>query len=230
MRLSLSSAAAPEARLGQLLEAAARRGFGAVELREGDGHGVAPDQWLGITAAAAEAAVAGIGISGYRVLQPARDLALARLSHALGAPILLDGPKNPAGRLDRAVRLRRAGADVAVVLRGTSSSEAGTIIAAAGLSLAWDADPRLGALDPMLEALLRDAPHALQHIRLLGGGPEVGLQEDSGVDRLMRRLALEGYEGTLVVAPSSTRHRIAWQHWLRRRGGGTGCGSGRAAR
>ncbi|HEY9506765.1 MAG TPA: hypothetical protein VIQ27_12375 [Gemmatimonadales bacterium] len=230
MRLSLSSAAAPEARLDQLFEAAARCGFGAVELREGDGHGVARDDGPGITAAAAEASVARIGISGYRVLQPAHDLALARLSYTLGTPILLDGPKDPAGRLDRAVRMRRAGADVAVVLRGPSTSEAGTIIAAAGLSLAWDADPSLGAPDRELESLLRCAPHALRHIRLLGGGPEVAMQEGSGVDRLMRRLALAGYEGTLVLAPSTTRYRSEWQQWLGRRGRSTGCGSGRVAR
>ncbi len=230
MRLGLSSAAAPEARLDQLFEMAARCGFDAVELREGDGHGVAPGQGPEITAAAAEAAVAKIEISGYRVLQPAHDLALARLSYTLGAPILLDGPKDPAGRLDRAVRMRRAGADVAVVLRGPSTSEAGTIIAAAGLSLAWDADPSLGVPDQALEWLLRCVPHALRHVRLLGGGPEVALQEGSGVDRLMGRLALAGYEGTLVLAPSSTRYRSEWRQWLGRRARSTGCGSGRAAR
>ena len=225
MRLSLSSAAAPEATLGQLLEAAARCGFAAVELREGDGHGVTADYGPGIGAALAESSVAGIGISGYRVLQPGHDLALARLAHALEAPVLLDGPRGPAGRLDRAVRLRRAGADVALVLRGGSIAEAGTIIAAAGVALAWDADPRLGSLDRALESLLQVAPRALRHIRLLGGGPEGALQEGSGVDRLMSRLALAEYEGTLVLAPSTTRYRAEWQRWLERRGRGTGCGS-----
>lgn len=229
MRFSLSSAAAPDARLGQLLEAAARCGFDAVELREGDGHGVTPDNGPGITAALAESAIAGIGISGYRVLQAGHDLALARLSYTLDAPVLLDGPRDPAGRLNRAVRMRRAGADVAVVLHGASTSE-GTIIAAAGLSLAWDADPRLGALERPLESLLQCAPDALRHVRLLGGGPEVALQEGNGVDRLMQQLALAGYEETLVIAPSTTRHRSAWQQWLERRGRGTGCGSGRGAR
>ena len=41
MRLALSSAAAPDAMLEELLEAATRRGLEAVELREGDAHGVA---------------------------------------------------------------------------------------------------------------------------------------------------------------------------------------------
>lgn len=225
MVLGLSSAAAPDAALGELLEAAARRGLGAVELREGDAHGVTPDDdGPGITAALAEAAVAGIRISGYRIGRTGHDLAMARLSHTLGVPIVLDGP-DVAVRMDRAVRLRRAGADVAVVVRGASAPEDAVILAASGLALAWDADPRAGSLDLMLESLLRCSPGEVRHIRLFGGGPEVAMQDGRGVGEMMRRLALAGYDGTLILAPSTTRYRVAWRQWLGRRGGGSGCGS-----
>jgi hypothetical protein len=226
MVLGLSSAAAPEATLEDLLETAARRGFGAVELREGDAHGVIPDDdGPGIAATLAEAAVVGIAISGYRIGRAGHDLALARLSHALGAPMVLDGPDDVAGRMARAVQMRRAGADVAVVLRGASAPEDAAIVAAAGLALAWDADPRAGPLDLLVESLLQRSPGRLRHIRLLGGGPEVMMQGGRGIGGMMRRLALAGYEGTLVLAPSTTRYRVAWQQWLGRRGGGSGCGS-----
>jgi hypothetical protein len=45
-----------------------------------------------------------------------------------------------------------------------------------------------------------------------------------GVGAMMRRLAVEGYAGTLVLAPSTARFRVAWRKWLGRRGG-WGCGS-----
>jgi hypothetical protein len=51
------------------------------------------------------------------------------------------------------------------------------------------------------------------------------MQDGRGVGGMMRRLALAGYEGTLVLAPSTTRFRVAWQQWLGRRGGGSGCRS-----
>jgi hypothetical protein len=64
----------------------------------------------------------------------------------------------------------------------------------------------------------------LSHIRLLGGGPEAALHEGGGIGEVMGRLALSGYAGTMVLAPSSDRYRVAWQTWLGRRGG-WGCGS-----
>ena len=226
MVLGLSSAAAPDAALQELVAAAARKGFAALGLREGDGHGVSPlDAGPGVRAALEEAAAAGIRISGYRAGRAGHDLALARLSHTLGAPVVLDGSGGVAARLERAIQMAAAGADVAVVLRGPSVLEEAAFVASAGLTLAWDADARHGSLDRTAESLLQRHPGELRHIRLLGGGPEAAMHEGAEVGAMMRRLALEGYQGTLVLAPSTTRYGVAWQRWLGRRGGAWGCGS-----
>jgi hypothetical protein len=124
----------------------------------------------------------------------------------------------------RARQMRNAGAAVAIVLRGNSVVADGALAAALSLPLAWDADPRLGPPGRFAEALLRRTAGALRHICLPGGGPETSLQDGMGVGDLMRRLALAGYEGTLVLTPSTTRYRLAWRSWLAHRGGG-GCGS-----
>lgn len=225
MRLGLSSAAAPDATLDELLAAAVGRGLGALELRDGDAHGVTPDDDApSATLAAERAAAAKVTLSGYRTARPWHDLALARLSYALGAPIILDGPDDLATRIDRARQMITAGADVAVVLRGDSVADDAALVAAAGLALAWEADPSFGLLGAIAESLLQQFPGELRHIRLIGGGPEAEMQHGKGVGELMRHLALTAYEGTLVLAPSTLRYRVAWRNWLGRRRG-WGCGS-----
>ena len=222
MLLGLSSAAAPDAGLEELVDIAARRGFGALELNEGDAHGITPDSdRRAILGVLERAAGAGVRISGYRALRTGHDVALARLSRALGAPVLLDGPAEAAARVARATAMDAAGAEVAVVLHGSSVAEDAELAGSAGLPLAWDADPRLGVLDGTVQALLRRG--ALRHVRLLGGGPEAAMQDGMGVGEMMRRLAVGGYAGTLVLAPSTARFRVAWRKWLGRRGG-WGCG------
>lgn len=222
--LGLSSAAAPDAALEELVEIAGRRGFGAIELRKGDAHGVTPADeatWI----ATGPAPAAGIRITGYRTAGAGHERALARLSRALGAPVIVDGSDGMVERVDRARRLAAAGADVAVVLRGEQAGDDAALAAWAGLALAWDADPRDGSLGERVGSLLRRHAGRLRHIRLLGGGPEAALQDGAGLGEMMRCLALEGYAGTLVLAPSTTRYRVAWRNWLGRRGG-WGCGSG----
>ncbi len=226
MLLGLSSTAAHDAGAEELVEIAARRGFGALELNEGDGHGITPESdRRAVLALLDRAGSAGVRISGYRALRTGHDVALARLSHILGAPVLLDGPADVAARVARAEMIAAAGAEVAVVLRGAVDADDAALAGSAGLALAWDADPRAGALDRGLEPLLLRAGGALRHSRLLGGGPEAALQDGMGVGAMMRRLAVEGYAGTLVLAPSTARFRVAWRKWLGRRGG-WGCGSG----
>lgn len=194
MRLGLSSAAAPDAPLADLLEACARRGIAALELREGDAHGVRPGDPAGAAAAAAEAGAAGVAISGYR-LDPSpqtahAEAALAELAAALGAPLIV----GEAVRLDGAV------------------------------GVAWDADPLAGDVAAQGAALLERVGGRLHTIRLVGGGPETALNEGRGIGALMTQLALAGWAGTLVLAPSGRGYRVAWEQWLGRRGG-TGCGS-----
>jgi hypothetical protein len=225
MPLGLSSAAAPDAMLEDLFEAAARRGLGALELREGDAHGVGAEWGTSSIGRARQwAASAGVTICGFLALGPGHDLSLARLSNALGAPVLLGGPGGLAGRLARASAIQAIGAVAAVVLRGDSAAEDAERAAAAGLMLAWEADPRMRALGDIAESLLERYPGRLRHVRLLGGGPEAAAQEGRGLGGLMRKLALAGYDGTLVLAPSAPRHLALWRNWLGR-GGGWGCGS-----
>lgn len=225
MLLGLSSAAAPDAALDELLDAAVRRGLGALELRDGDAHGVMPgDGGVSAMAAAERAAAANVTLSGYRSDRVAHDLALARLSYALGAPVILDGPDDVVTRIDRARQMVAAGGDVAVVLRGDSVADDAALVAAAGLGLAWEANPAFGSLGAIAESLLQQYPSWLRHIRLIGGGPETEMQHGKGVGELMRQLALAGYDGKLILAPSTPGYRIAWRNWLGRHRG-WGCGS-----
>lgn len=225
MLLGLSSAAAPDATLDVLLAAAERRGLAVLELRDGDAHGVVPGDGGASARAAVElAAAAKVALSGYRSARVAHDLALARLSYALGAPVILDGRDDVATRIDRARQMVAAGGDVAVVVRGDSVVGDAALIAAAGLALAWDANPTSGPLGATAESLLQRYPRKLRHIRLVGGGPEIEMQHGKGVGELMRQLALARYAGTLILAPSTPGFRVAWRNWLGYRRG-WGCGS-----
>lgn len=92
MRLTLSSAAAPDANFDELLAACARRGFAAVELEAGHAHGVSPSAGLEAASAAAErAARAGIGIAALRLgdVASVADPHTPRLAVALGAPVVV---------------------------------------------------------------------------------------------------------------------------------------------
>ena len=226
MRLGLSSEAAPDASVEDLIRYARHRGLAALEFREGDAHGIdAGSSGLAGAAAAAEAVrAAGLTLTGYRTHQLEDEGRLARLSEALGAPVLLAGGVLLATRVARARRIRDAGGQVAIVLRGDSAVWDGVVCHDAGLALAWEADPHVGPLGVMAAPLLERFGDGLGHIRLIGGGPETALQDGAGIGDLMRQLALTSYPGTVVLAPSTPRYGVAWQHWLGRRGG-TGCGS-----
>ena len=111
MRLGLSSAAAPEASLDELLAACLRRGLVALELREEDGHGVsgAPD---GIAGAEAQrrARTSGVEITGFRSRTGGEDLALARVAAGAGAPVLVAGSCCLPSRVERGAGLASVGA------------------------------------------------------------------------------------------------------------------------
>lgn len=244
MRLALSSAAAPAAPLGELLEAAARRGLGAIELVEGHGHALDP-ALLGTddaVDAARRARAAGIAIAAFRLADAApgsareadsaRDASSARnadlrcliaFARALDAPILVPLPDD-AGALSV---LRGEGLRAMAVLR-SDTGRPGLIQALDRLDpavpVAWEADPSAGQLAERGSALLARAGDRLGHIVLRGGGPEATEQEGRGVGSLMTRLAVAGYGGTVSLAPSSERYRVIWDAWLGRRGG-WGCGS-----
>lgn len=224
MRLALCSSAAPDASLAGLVQACGRRGLDALELREGDGHGINPDDEPITGSVGGSHAADGVAIVGYRSLVPGHDLWLARLSDALDAPILLDGPSGLHARVVRARQIADLAGRVSIVVAGEGYLEAGARAAGAGFDVAWDVDPVLGDAGERAARLLDRLGDRLRHVRLLGGGPETAAQEGRGIGEAMARLALDGYTGTLSIAPSSSRYRLAWSAWLGRRGG-WGCGS-----
>lgn len=223
MRLGLCSGALPDASLGALLESAARRGLSVLELRDGDGHGVDPARPLAAASMLERARASGVAVVGYRDTTSSEPLHVARLGRLTGRPILVDGPLGLAARLERAGRIGGRGASVAVVVSGPRAAEDARAVRREGLAVAWDAAPE-DDLGQTLASLLDEAGAHLRHIRLHGGGPEAGMHEGKGIGEMTGRLALAGYDGTLILTPSSPRYRIAWQTWLGRRGG-WGCGS-----
>jgi hypothetical protein len=224
MKLGISSAAAPDASLEELLAACGRRGLRVLELRQGDAHGVSPDAGVARAGAvAATAHAAGVRIIGYRVTGVGNEALLARFAAALGTRVLVDGAEAVVGRLATARRLEAAGAASAVVVRGAAAKDEAGIVAGYGVAISWEAAPADLPGGDAAEGLLRHGD-LLVHICLRGSGPEAVLHEGHGVGALMGRLALQRYSGPLVLAPASDRYRIAWQGWLGRRGG-WGCGS-----
>lgn len=224
MRLGLCSGALPEASFDALLEAAERRGLSVVELREGDGHGVDPARPRAAAGAVEGQAARGVEVTGYRTTGAADPLRAARLGRLLQVPILVDGPADAGTRLERACRIAGQGAAVAVVVGGPDALVDARAVRDEGLELAWDAEPESDAPGRTVAALLDEVGPRLRHVRLHGGGPEAALHEGKGIGEMTGRLALAGYDGTVILTPTSSRYRIAWQAWLGRRGG-WGCGS-----
>lgn len=224
MRLGLCSSAAPDATLAELVEACRRRGLAALELRQGDAHGLHPGGMLDEVRSVAPVAGVGPSLTGYRPTLEADDEWLGRLSEVLQLSILLEGPADPRQRIARAGGIAEAGGRVVMVVHGERGLEDADHFAGADFDLAWDVDPERGSIGADARRLLDRLGDRLSHVRLLGGGPEVSFHEGRGVGEMMGLLALEGYGGTVILAPRESRYRLAWQAWLGRRGG-WGCGS-----
>jgi hypothetical protein len=247
MRLGLSSAAAPDASLEELIAACHRRGLQALELEVGHGHLLDPRAGSASQAArqAAEArsrvAAAGISLAGLRLSEIDRDAPdldddapagrdagvaptdLVAFVRSLGAPLLV-----PASTVLKAPHLLDHGGLTTVLPPGEGALTALDALDRQGphraTPLAWDVDPSRADMTAIALDLLKRAGPRLSHLRLFGGGPEAVGQEGRGIGGLMARLALAGFGGTLALAPTSSTYRVAWSVWLGRRGG-WGCGS-----
>lgn len=228
MQLGLSSAAAPDATVHELIDMCAARGLHALELRAGDAHGIAPGaaSSLELATAVASAAAAGVRLAGIRSEAVDTPEELAHLSRALDAPVTVTSG-DLAQRIEGAAAIDDAGGRVLVVVRGNADHWHSDIVAA-GFDYAWDIDATCtrGASDAAM--LLGSSGPGLRYIRMIGGGPETPMQEGRGIGSLMGTLALAGFTGPVILAPSSTRYHVAWSSWLGRRGG-WGCGSKSAA-
>lgn len=225
MRLGLSSAAMPRASFDDLVDACARRGLAALELRAGDWHGVDIVDADGAAAAAAEhARVSGVPISAYVADAGGSDLRLARVSGTLGVPLVVP---NGADALERCIALMEVGANALPLLDGGESDAQLAAVDASGCEVALDLHAPSGELDRRLACVHERFGNRLRHVRLHGGGPESVMHEGRGIGALLASLALQGYDGELVVVPSSERFHVLWQTWLGKRGG-WGCGSSRS--
>jgi hypothetical protein len=231
MPLAVSSTAAPDLPLADLLEGCRRRGLAALELSI-DPALPPPGPALEDVARRVGEMVSGgpIPLSAVAALtEPAEPETALALARALHVPALLPSPAaaDPALRhrftthLDRGGRLlflHASDPDGIAVLRTWIRDSLGE-----GAAIAWQVDP---ARDPAarIPAVLEAAGDALRYVRLRGGGPEAARQTGLGVGTLMGRLALARFAGPLVLTPSDARYHLAWRSWLTR-AGGWGCGS-----
>lgn len=230
MRLALSSAAAPDLALPDLIGACERRGLGALELVSGHAHGLEPGlpraEMLAVVAAAR---ACGIEIAAFRAAtgEDALGPAMASFAGALRVPVI--APADALGRAQTLLAAEHYAAAGATLLLAVSGEPAAIddalrlvrVAKPGALGLAWDAAPG-PALVQAHETIAR-AGDALRHVRLLGGGPESAGSEGTGIGPLMAALALGRYPGAVAIAPSTPRFRLAWSAWLGRRG--WGCGS-----
>jgi len=235
VRLVLSTAAATDFTLDELISACRRRGLAGIELVAGHAHGV--DTALDPAELAAirqRLEAGGAPVVAFRT-PPAGAFHpnAARLSSALGAPVIAspEGEDGiPADALLSAAAAYAAEGGTLLVAHGSEPDEVGRLrrvierAPAGALGLAWEVDPAADAITARIAAVLQAAGPHLRHIRLLGGGPESAQHEGRGIGPLMARLALSGYDRPLALAPSTPRYRTAWSRWLGR-GGGWGCGS-----
>jgi len=223
MQLGLSSAAAPEATVHELIGVCAARGLRTLELRSGDAHGIDPgaDSSLEVAGALARATNAGVRIAGIRCEDAVEPVALAHLSRALDAPVTV-ATGDMMHRIELAAAIDAAGGRALVVVRGNADQWHADIVAA-GFDYAWDIDGECTRVASDAAILLGSSDPALRYIRMIGSGPETAMHEGRGIGNLMGTLALAGFAGPVVLAPSSARYRVAWATWLGRRGG-WGCG------
>lgn len=236
MRLALSSAAARDLSLVELLDASERRGLAGIELVEGDSHSVGPEcVHERVLEVGAEARKRGVEIAAFRTqrLERAAEPAMVRLAFGLDAPIVV--PFDPITG-DRAL-LEEAGERYDAIgarlllehhLGGDALPELLALIEripGEGVGIAWDADPNVGHLGAAAAQILAEAGPHLRHIRLRGGGPETAQTEGQGIGSLIGRLTLAHYHHYLAVRPSTPRFHYAWKAWLGRARGGWGCGS-----
>jgi hypothetical protein len=234
MRLGLSSAAAPDLPLADLLEGCRRRGLNALELVLGDAHGLDPEAGPArLEEGRREVEAAGVRLVALACpspgIAPARTA--VRLAARLELPVLLPAAELAAEELGElaagaggsARLLLGHGTDPAAVERLCRLVER---LPDGTAALAWEVDPAEDDPAAVPAVLAAAGPH-LAYVRFRGGGPESAGQSGQGVGVLMARLALSRYQGPLVLTPTTSRYRYAWSAWLGR-AGGWGCGSKQA--
>ncbi len=225
MQTCLSSSAAPDAQIGDLLAGVKRHGLSGLELRVGDGHGLdAVCSGAALTAKATDIREAGVRVVALLDGSDASPPMWRRLVEILGTRLRLDGSLPLDERLGRARQAAAATVPVEIVVRGPEAAVEAQACVAAGYNVVWEAHPSDPDLGTLAVHVLQAAGSRLAGVRLMGGGPESTLHEGRGFGTLMAQLALAGFGGTLVVAPSDPKYHVLWDSWIGRRNA-WGCGS-----
>jgi hypothetical protein len=229
MQLAVSSAAAPDLPLADLIEGCQRRGLAAVELvvetLSRSGSEDLPQMAERIADAFAGSPVS---ISSIAALTPGEGIGLAlHLGGALGVPVVVPGTAVTGDSLPLLVAHLAAGGELLLLHTvGTAASpESARARAALGsrAGIALEVDPGRDA-PASIPAVLQSVGDTMRYVRLRGGGPEAVQQTGLGVGTLMGRLALARFAGPLVITPGEPTYHHAWLAWLSR-SGGWGCGS-----
>lgn len=223
MKLSLSSAALPDGSLTDLARGARQRNFEGLEVIVGAGH----EHRIEATCEADSSGVSPSGVSpsgGSVSKEEGSDLPVQWLLLEEGAStaevlywgrrahLLRTGLVLPDGVTDSPVGVPTAlrhPTDRAAAQRALAWAEMH------GAKTCWEVEVGRASMSEIENALEVTAPR-LAHVRLLGAGPEPETDEPSvaGTGDVLKALALQGYEGTVALAPSTTGRREAWRAWL----------------
>jgi hypothetical protein len=235
MLLGITTEVAPGFTLDELARSCRHRGLQALELVEGHAHGICPGT-APEHARSARQVLAGADVRHVAFRPAASGAAItgatAELSRHLDAVVLVDAGdvlSDEEAFLEDARRCAAVGGRLAV-MHGTDATQAGRCRAlveqlpAGSAALGWHVDPADAAVRTHAAAVLQAAGPLLAHVRLLGSGPEAVASEGKGIGALMARLALSGYRGSIMLAPTTTETLPIWRIWLGR-SSGWGCGS-----
>ncbi|HKO47971.1 MAG TPA: DUF2249 domain-containing protein [Polyangiaceae bacterium] len=232
MQQVLSASADPACRVVDLLEVCERRGLRGIELvsdRECDTPRVLEPQELAELASLM--ARHGCPVTGLYVdeLEEICNLETARLSEAIGAPVVAPAGRVPLALLQDLESLYGAAHGQLLVSHRTVLEEASQLAQAIDdgrfehIALAWEVRPREENLNGALAVLEHVRSH-LRYVRLFGGGAEQRQMDGLGIGPLIVGLSRARYDGPLVLCPSNAAQRPLWSTWMQS-SKSAGCGT-----
>lgn len=213
MELLLSSAALPDGSLRELRIGMERRNFAGLEVVVGAEHAHGIEATCEIGSSDQPAQNFDERDPPIHWLFPRESPSVAealywgRRAHLLGAGLALPGPTSASP----------AGLPVALA-HSTDRASAQRAAAWARMHHAhtcWEVEVGRVDAESLSEVLNVTAPH-LGHVRLLGGGPESssGDARETGTADVLKQLALQGFSGTVALAPSDEGAFDKWRRWL----------------
>jgi hypothetical protein len=215
MQLGLSSTAAPGATVAELVSACIARGLSALEII------IDHDDVYQLAREIVASQDHGVSISGLLSRDSSDAPSLAALARVAATPIIVADACELKERIERVRAIIARGGEALVLVRGPLETWLDAVIAA-HVRFAWQVDHTCAYPAEDADRILERC--SIEYVRLVGGGPESGMQEGKGIGALMRTLTLAGCNAPLILTPSSPSYRVAWAAWLGRRGG-WGCGS-----